>query len=86
MFGLNNNQAIDFMNYVFQYTLDTEIMGLMNMPIIQDQKLTQPEYNVIAKKKEAVFEVNYYQSRVQDISRQLILQAFITATPTDLPT
>jgi hypothetical protein len=85
MYGLNNNQAIDFMNYVFQYTLDTEIMGLMNMPIIQDQKLPQPEFNIISKKKEATFEVNYYQNRVQDVARQLILIAFITATPVDIP-
>jgi len=85
-FGLNNNQAIDFMNYVFQYTLDTELFGLMNMPIIQDHKVTQPEYNVIAKKKEAIFEINYYQNRIQSISRQLILEAFCSVTPIDTPT
>jgi len=86
MFGLNNNQAIDFMNYVFQYTLDNDsVMGLMNTPIIQDQKVTQPEYNIIGKKKEAVFEVNYYQSRVQDITRQLILEAFCSVNINELP-
>ena len=85
-FGLSNNQAIDFMNYVFQYTLDAGTMGLMNMPVIKDEKVIQAEYNFISKKKEAIFEVNYYQSRVQSITRKLILEAFITATPTDLPT
>jgi hypothetical protein len=84
-YGLSNNQAIDFMNYVFQYTLDTELLGLMNLPIIQDQKVTQPEYNFIAKKKEAIFEVNYYQSRVQDVTRQLIIEAFCSVNINELP-
>jgi hypothetical protein len=86
MYGLSNNQAIDFVNYINQYTLDNDsVMGLMNMPILQDQHVTQPEFNIIAKKKEVIFEVNYYQSRVQDITRQLILEAFCSVNINELP-
>jgi hypothetical protein len=33
----------------------------------------QSEMNVIAMKKSIVYEINYYQERVRDIARQLIL-------------
>ena len=77
-FGLRNDQAIDFLNYVLDYTVTSEAMGIQNMPAIVDDKRGQSELGILAQKKYIEFEVNYYQSRVQAIARQLILNAGIT--------
>jgi hypothetical protein len=79
MYGMRNFNALDFQDYVFQYTLDhDDVMGISNMPIIRDEKKTMAEMNVIAMKKSIVFDVNYYQTRVNDATRQLILKAIPT--------
>ena len=43
-----------FQDYLFQYSLDTDNIGIMNMPIIKDEKRTQKEIGVIAQKKSMV--------------------------------
>ena len=73
LYGLNNNQAMDFLDFVNQYTLLTENMGIMNTPRVMDEKRTQAELRIIAQKKTVDFEVSYYQSRVNNVSQQLIL-------------
>ncbi|MES2048857.1 MAG: hypothetical protein V4447_10680 [Pseudomonadota bacterium] len=75
IYGLRNTDALDFQDYVFQYSLNTDNIGIMNMPLIRDEKRTQAEMSVIAMKKSIDFEVNYYQSRLNDIARQYILTA-----------
>lgn len=79
MYGLRNFNALDFQDYVYQYMLDDRnLFGLMNMPIVRDEKRTQSELNIIAMKKSIDFEVSYYQTRVNDVARQLILSAIPT--------
>ena len=78
VYGLRNFNALDFVDYVNQYTLDTDNMGIMNMPIIRDEKRSQNELSVLAMKKSIEYEVSYYQSRVRDIAKQYIENAFIT--------
>jgi hypothetical protein len=73
LYGLNNNQAMDFLDFVNEYTLLTENMGIMNTPRVLDEKRTQAEMRIIAQKKTIEFEISYYQYRVNDISQQLIL-------------
>lgn len=76
LYGLTNNIALDWQDYVLAYmTNHDDVMGLMNMPIMRDAKRTQSEMNVIAMKKVIEFEVSYYQTRIRDLSRQLILKA-----------
>lgn len=75
IYGLRNDAALDFQDMIFQYSLDTDSIGIMNMPVIRDEKRTQPEIAAIAIKKTFELDVNYYQSRVQDITRQFILSA-----------
>jgi hypothetical protein len=73
VYGLRNFSALDFQDYVFQNSLDNPtVWGLMNMPVMQDEKRIQSELTVIAQKKSFEMEVNYYQIRVRDIARQLI--------------
>ncbi len=78
MYGLRNNAALNFANYVFQYSLDTDAFGVQNMPVVQDEKLTQAEMGIIAQKKSITFEISYYQTTVNNIARKLIESAFCT--------
>jgi hypothetical protein len=84
--GLRNNAAIDFMNWLMTYSVDTDNFGLMSMPIIRDDKETQKEFGILAQKKILTLEVSYYQTRLQRLSRQLIEHAFITLIPEQYPT
>jgi hypothetical protein len=86
MRGLRNNAAIDFLNWLMQYSVDTDRFGLMDLPIIRDEKETQKEFGILAQKKVLTLQVSYYQTRIQQLSRQLIEQAFITLIPEPYPT
>ncbi|EGL8528655.1 hypothetical protein IRL25_005362, partial [Salmonella enterica] len=47
--GLRNAAVEDFLRYVQDYTLsDKAEMGVMNIPVIQDERVTQNELNIIA--------------------------------------
>lgn len=77
-YGVRNDLILDFLQTVGQYTLDNpEVMGLMNSPVPRDAKRGQTEFSILAQKKVLTFEVNYYQLRVNQVARQLILSAFI---------
>lgn len=75
IYGERNTNALDFQDYLYQNSLDTDNWGLMNTPVIQDEKRTQSEYNIIAQKKSFTMKVSYYQTRVNDLARQQILLA-----------
>ncbi len=81
LFGVRNQEALNFVNYVLDYSRNNQSIGLMNMPVMQDEKVTQPEMGIIAQKKTITFEVSYFQTTVNDIARKLIERAFITITP-----
>lgn len=73
LYGLRNFNAMDFVDYVYNYTVRMENFGIMNMPVIRDEKRTQLEISAIAMKKKITFEIDYYQERARDVARQLIL-------------
>lgn len=75
IYGLRNFNALDFQDAVNQYSLDTDAIGMMNMPIIRDEKRTQAELAILAMKKSIEFEISYYQSTARDVARQLITDA-----------
>jgi len=81
IYGTRNNEAINFANYVFQYSLNTDNIGIMNMPVIQDEKLNQAELGIIAMKKSITFKVSYYQNTVSDVAKKYITSAFMSSTP-----
>lgn len=85
MYGLRNFGALDFVDYVNQYTLDTDIMGIMNMPVIRDEKRAQNELNILAQKKTIEYEVSYNQARLREVARQLILSCIPTYVVSDIP-
>lgn len=75
LYGLQNNAAVDFLNTVLQYSRLTNNFGIMNMPIVRDANRTMPEIQARAMKKVIDFEVSYYQTRVDNVARQLIKKA-----------
>jgi hypothetical protein len=81
LYGVNNDDSITFLNFVLQYSYDWNYIGMMNMPIIRDEKLIQTELGVIAQKKTIEFKVSYLQNSVRDIARQHILHAKVKYYP-----
>ena len=75
MFGIRNNEALDFVACVNQFSLDTDAFGVMNMPSVRDEKRLQVEMAVIAMKKSVEFEISYYQQTMNNIAVQLIKSA-----------
>jgi hypothetical protein len=88
-FGARNDAIQDYLDAVAGYTLrNPGVMGLCNTPTVRDAKRGQVEMSIIAQKKVITFEVNYFQNRVRDIARQLILSApgtFEIAEPQGTP-
>lgn len=83
LYGLQNDAALDFMDTVLQFLRTANVMGLMNTPIMTDSKRTMPETQSIGMRKVITFETSYYQSRVNDIARQLIKSALPTVVIND---
>ena len=78
-YGLNNNAALDYQDYIYDFmTNHDEVMGLMNAPIMRDEKRAQNEMSIIAQKKTITFKVSYYQQTARDIARKLILSCIPT--------
>lgn len=75
LYGLQSNEALDFVDCVMQYSQDTDNFGIMNVPVISDGKRPQNELNAIAMQKFIDFEISYYQTRSAQLARQLILSA-----------
>jgi hypothetical protein len=73
LYGLRNFNALDYQDYILDQSLNTDVFGIMNMPVIRDEKKKQVEINIIAQKKSIEFEISYYQPRIREVARQLIL-------------
>ena len=81
LWGCRNIAAEDLLQRVLQYSYDTNVFGIMNLPVVRDAKRTQSELATLAQKKVIDFEVSYHQARIADVARQLIK----SAVPTYLP-
>lgn len=84
MYGLRNTAAMNLIDCVFQYSTDYNYFGIMNTPLIRDEKSQQNEIGILAQKKSITFEISYNQGVVRDIFRQIICQA-IPAVETVFP-
>ena len=80
IYGLGNGYAMDFVDCVNQYSTDYDLFGLMNVPTMRDEKMSQDELAIIAQKKSIEYEISYYQLRARHIARQIIGQAIPTFT------
>jgi len=77
MYGIDNDAALTFMDFVNQFSVNYDSIGLLNMPVIRDDKRPQVEFGILAQRKSVDFEVSYYQSVARDIARQLIKTVII---------
>jgi len=82
-YGLDNNAVLDYIHNVVRVEALKygNEWGINNVPVSKTVNIPQSELNVTANAKKITFEINYYQSRVIDIARQLILEAFIECLP-----
>jgi hypothetical protein len=78
LWGCRNDQALDFVDAVNQYSLDTGAIGIMNIPVARDEKRTQAELGTLAMKKVIDFECSYLQHRMNDIATQQIQKCIPT--------
>jgi hypothetical protein len=72
LYGLNHRDAMNFLRYVMWFIDVHEYFGLLNSPVIVDEKRPQPELGIIATKKTITFEINYSQATVLDFTQQFI--------------
>jgi len=86
LYGYTNAQALDWADTVNQYSLDTDAFGMMNMPMMRDEKRQQPEISALAMKKTIEFDVSYYQTRINALARKLILSCIPQYTVAPYPT
>jgi len=84
LYGLNNAKIMAFYDYVIGYMTNSDLLGLMNDPIIRDEKQTQVEFGTLAQKKTIEFVVSYYQQSILNQSRQLIKNALVSTYYTPL--
>lgn len=75
LYGLQANQAADFLDFVIQYATVYPGFGLMNIPVIMDGKRNQIELQALAMQKVIEFQISYTQTRVADVARQMIESA-----------
>lgn len=75
MYGLQNNESIDFSNCVRQYLNLTRGIGARSSFWVVDEQREVTELETIAMKKTMEVTVNYNQIRIDAISRRLIRQA-----------
>ena len=84
IYGQTNDLALTFLAAVQQFSYDYNTLGMVNMPVIRDEKRTAPELNVIAMKKTIEFEVSYNQQTTRNVARQLILDCVNAYLPQPL--
>jgi hypothetical protein len=77
LYGLRADQALDFRDYILQYSLVTNNFGIMNMPMPVDDRRTQVELTALAQKKWIDFEISYLQKRARDVAQQVIASALV---------
>jgi len=85
-YGLTNAQVMDFVDTVNEYTVNTDDLGIMNIPTIRDEKRPQSEIQAIAMKKTIEYDVSYYQARIRDVARRLIEQCTVDVGVAPYPT
>jgi len=77
MYGVRSDDALTFHDFINQFSVNTDLIGIMNIPIIRDDKRPQVEFATLAQRKTIEFEVSYYQTAARNVARQLIEHALI---------
>lgn len=80
LYGFTNQQAIQYLQTLADYSLNTDNFGFCDSPVIKDDKRTQAEIAAIAMKKRIEFHASYYQGTADAIARRYIRSAVMTIT------
>lgn len=80
LYGFNNQKAIQYLQSLIDYSVNTDAFGFCNSPATRDAKRTQAEIASIAMKKTIEIHASYYQSTADALARRYILSAAITIT------
>jgi hypothetical protein len=83
LYGCNNAMAADFLDTVLRYSLDTDNIGIMNMPAIRDGKKGWADGMLIAQQKIIDFDISYVQNRAYAVATQLIASAQVSVVVSD---
>ena len=83
-YGLRNAAIATVRDAILQYSYDYSYFGVMNMPIIRDEKRTQVEMSVIAMKKTITLDVSYNQTTARSVARQMITKVVNSYLPQPL--
>lgn len=81
LYGMRNAEAMSFIDCINQFSLDSDVLGIMNIPTMRDDKRAQVQFGTIAQRKTVNYTVNYYQNQARNIARQLIVNAIPTFIP-----
>jgi hypothetical protein len=81
LYGLNKWLAQKFLDFVYQYSYDYSYIGLIESPVVRDEKRVQPEIAALAMKQTIEFLVSYQQHQARDTARQLIETSIISVVP-----
>jgi len=71
-FGVRNDAVQAFIAAINRQSVDFGVVGVMNVPIVRDEKRTQVELEILAMKKTIDFEVSYYQKGINNFAVQYI--------------
>lgn len=82
-YGMRNQEVMDALDYIIQWSCIFKGFGIMNSPVIRDEQQPHAEIGALAIKKSATLTVNYYQSASRDISWQLIKNALVSVEISD---
>jgi hypothetical protein len=80
LYGCTNDQAMNFVDCVLQYSEDYNYIGMGNMPVMRDEKRSQNELYLLAMKKSITFDVSYFQHSSRQIAMNYISQALVDVT------
>jgi len=72
-YGLTNQQIIQYIAGIMDYSLNTDAFGFMSNPVPKDEKRSQVEIRVLAMKKTVDLDISYYQTTADALARRLIL-------------
>lgn len=81
LYGCDNATALAFLDTVIQYSVDTDLIGITNMPTVRDGKRTWPEGMLLAQQKLIDFDLTWDQSALYQVAQELIAAASTTVTP-----
>lgn len=74
LYGLRNDDVMDFIDYIVDRCALVGDFGIMNSPVVRDDRRAQVELAALAMRKMVDFEINYNQARSREIAQQLISQ------------